>query len=515
MSLSQAIAVLPDASRVETNRGETNRGDRAEPRRIADSRRNGKAASEPVRTDLVHVEDFHPERDAATLRALAAWAIRFAPTVAPDEPDGLLLDVTGCERLYGSEARMLAKLGSAFAQLGFRPRIAVAPTFGCAWAVARYGDAPLAVVEAGEVRERIASLPVAALRLDDETVAALAEVGVDEIAHLYALPRKDLASRFGLDLLMRLDQALGAALEVLTPVRPQDPPRVDLRLTGPTTRHEAIEACVRSLLEQMAEKLEDLGVGGTRFELRFERVDCAPIAVTLALGRPSRDAAHLWSLLRPKVEAAHLGFGVEAMTFIAVQVSALSAKQRVTPQSGELDERLGEQRALGQLLDTLASRIGWNRVRRFDEVESHWPERAFRSASLLEASKGETKQAANESKKQAKKKVTEETASEHTPCAQRPTVLFDRPDPVERIDIDPTGAPTWMRWRGIEYEFVGSHGPERIASEWWRASTAMPRDFTTRDYYRVQEASGQWLWMFCEGGDDDRLGSWFVHGEWR
>ena len=88
--------------------------------------------------ERIQIRRFEPERDEARLRALAVWAIRFAPTVAPDPPSGLLLDVTGCEPLYGSERRMLARMGVALASLGFRPRIAVAPGFGCAWAMARY-----------------------------------------------------------------------------------------------------------------------------------------------------------------------------------------------------------------------------------------------------------------------------------------------------------------------------------------------------------------------------------------
>lgn len=476
--------------------------------------------------ERIHIRRFTPERDAASLRALAVWAVRFAPSVAPDEPSGLLLDVTGCEALYGDERRMLARFGAELAALGIRPRVAVAPTFGCAWAMARYATEPLTVVEPDEVRDRMATLPIESLRVDPATVESLAEVGVEDVRQLLALPRKDLGSRFGVDLLLRLDQAFGDALEVITPVRPQEPPRVEKRFRGPTVRHEAITAAVRSLLGELEELLESDDSGVLRFELVLERSDCPPLRIPFALGRPSRDPRHIEALMRPKVEKAQLGFGVEAVILEARSTGELPRSQSVHPSSGIRRERLDEKRALGQLLDTLAGRIGWDRLRRFEAMESHLPERAFRSLSLLEpgAGLGVDGAADQVSAKHATGDPAAEGASDSLrpdECERdavllsRPTVLFDRPVPIERMDIDPTGAPSWFRWCGYPYEVISTVGPERISSEWWRSSSGRPRDFKTRDYYRVQEEGGRWLWLFCEGGDEDRSGVWFVHGEWR
>ena len=110
-----------------------------------------------------------------------------------------------------------------------------------------------------------------------------------------------------------------------------------------------------------------------------------------------------------------------------------------------------------------------------------------------------------------------ESGSRRVSRPGRPTALFDRPDPVERIELDPTGAPEWFRWRGESIEVLEAIGPERIGSEWWRQSADRedPCAFLTRDYYRVQSDRGRWLWLFCEGGDEDWTGRWFVHGEWR
>ena len=45
--------------------------------------------------------DAEPEADAAALTALADWCVRFSPAVALDPPDGLFLDITGVDHLWG------------------------------------------------------------------------------------------------------------------------------------------------------------------------------------------------------------------------------------------------------------------------------------------------------------------------------------------------------------------------------------------------------------------------------
>ncbi|MBL7599235.1 DNA polymerase Y family protein, partial [Escherichia coli] len=41
------------------------------------------------------VQDADPAADAEALERLAVWLLRYAPIVAPDPPDGLIIDSTG------------------------------------------------------------------------------------------------------------------------------------------------------------------------------------------------------------------------------------------------------------------------------------------------------------------------------------------------------------------------------------------------------------------------------------
>ena len=91
---------------------------------------------------------------------------------------------------------------------GLNARLSVADSVGCAWAVARFGD--IAIVPKGEGAAALDPLPLAALRVDDEIVGALAQSGLKHIRDVVTRPRAPLAARFGSGFLRRIDQALRA-----------------------------------------------------------------------------------------------------------------------------------------------------------------------------------------------------------------------------------------------------------------------------------------------------------------
>src|SRR4030095_16696874 len=103
--------------------------------------------------------------------------------------------IGGCAHLFGGEANLRGDLLGRMTRLGFSARAALPATIGAASAAARFGGARTAEANHGE-RERLAPLPLAALRLPDETVAALARVGLKRIGDILDLPRAPLAAPF-------------------------------------------------------------------------------------------------------------------------------------------------------------------------------------------------------------------------------------------------------------------------------------------------------------------------------
>src|SRR5262249_36067249 len=222
-----------------------------------------------------------PAADARLLDAVADWCQRYTPLVAADPPDGILLAIGGCAHLFGGEEKLRADLLARGQGWGFSARAAIAPTIRAAFAAARFSDA--AVHE--DPRALLAPLPLKALGLPEETVAALKRVGLKRIGDILDLPRAPLAARFGGDLLRQLDRALGREEEPLTPRLPVAPYVAERSFHEPIAREEDVLATVERLAARLATALSARGDGARRLELALFRTDGAVKCVAAGTSR--------------------------------------------------------------------------------------------------------------------------------------------------------------------------------------------------------------------------------------
>lgn len=446
----------------------------------------------------LYIECHRPDRDAAGLYRLACWALRVSPTVAPCGSDGLLLDLTGTARLYGREQRVVRSVAKAVNRLGFRVRVAIAATFACATAAAKFGDDRLTVIEPGQEWAYLSALPVAALADDPAMLEGFAELGLVTAGQVLNLPRRQLASRFGLPLLHRIDQALGAATETIDAIHPPPSIEAEILFDGPTDRFESVEAAACDVLAALVHQLSARQRGVRRMDFLVLRPRRQPERLAVQLSRASVNARHLWTLLHSQLERVDLGEPVDGLRAVAVRTARLRDRQAVHANlTDDASDGSDAQAAIGELTDTLVNRLGANNVVRFVPQASRLPERSFSVHSVMEP-------------------ALPQRADIHV--GERPTLLFDQPEPAEVIALTPDGPVLELGWRRERERVAVCIGPERIGSEWWRwrgtvdAPQTGPRSGPppARDYFAVQLASGPWLWV-CRQADTSR---WFVHGEW-
>lgn len=445
------------------------------------------------------IMDASPRRDRAALRRLAERMMRFTPVVTADPPDGVLLDIAGCAHLFGGEREMHRRVCRWLTRRGLAARVSVAPSVGCAWAVARFaGDESLIVPERGE-RAAMEPLPIASLRLSGEALAGFDELSIETVGQFMALPRALVPARFGPEALRRLDEAMGGTDEWMEPLRPREPLRAERVFEGPTTRLDAVEHATRSVIDQVVGSLRERSSGVTRLEIEHTRADMPPECQTIVLTRPSTDAKHLWKLIAPRLERLQMGFGVTGVRALAAGVAPVRMAQASLRRSapGERDSRDqdAQDQAFAELMDALTNRVGAERVLRVELVESHIPERGVRWRSVLDAAPDEIR--------------ADGHADRHTLQPARPSLLFDRPEPACAIALSPDGPIHRLSWRSHAYELSACIGPERIEPEWWRRSGDVAHA-GARDYFRVQIDDGVWLWLFRERPTS----RWFVHGVW-
>lgn len=439
----------------------------------------------------IEVIDAEPQADFEGLRKLALWAgQRYSPIVAPDAPDGLWLDITGCAALFSTEAALLKDLHRRIAGFGVSIQIAVADTAGCAHAVARHVPAGRPVtIDPNAHRKAMELLPIPALRLEPDIVEGLRKLGFERIEQLIGAPRGPLAKRFGRSLHRRLDQALGSVAEPIEPIFPEHLPRARRGFMEPIATPEAFAKVIGELVADTIDQLARVGKGARRLDCYFHRIDGHTQVIRVGTATPSRDQAHLAKLLCAKIETVEPGHGIEAMTLLISLMDHVAARQ------GESLERLGQRGPdLAALVDTLGNRFGNGSLHRMTVRPSGMPERSAQTAPPLGAAQGDG-------------------WDDDLP---RPARMLARPEPIEVIALLPDDAPRMFIWRGKRYRVTQGDGPERLHGEWWRdAGAEGEQPLSVRDYYQVETMSGGRYWLFRAGdGESASTGPmrWYIHG---
>lgn len=468
-----------------------------------------------------------PHREAAFLGGLHRWAGKYSPWVSAQPPDALMLDLSGCAHLFGGEAKLTDTVVQDCADLGLTVRIGLADTLGAAWALARYGgtrarahrsgDAidqearatraragkrrhwerggaapavnaqspatPGQIAAEGQGLASLAPLPVAALRLDAQTVEQLNRLGLRRVRDLLDQPRASLARRFGRGLIDRLDQATGAAPEPVSPSAAPDRFAIRLTLPEPIGLEADVTEATRRLLDRLCRTLERKGRAARALRLEAHRCDGLMEWQKVVSAVATHDPDRLLSLLALRTPEIDAGPGIDMMRLEATVHEPLQSRPHAGPLSGGTP--LARDRAMEDLISRLGARIGIEKITRLHPGDSHIPE----------------------------KQSIPVPAAFTKPCHDWPDDLPPRPLrmwPPEIVQAPDTPTPPdRFRWRGRDWVAAHREGPERILPEWWLEDPNWRSG--PRDYWRVATEQGDRLWLFYAHGGQVSSG-WFCQG---
>ena len=438
-----------------------------------------------ARVPELAVFDHEPQADRKHLDWLADGCERYTPSCALDPPQGLVLDISGCEHLFGGDEIALAQdLKARFRRHGFTARVALGSTPDSARAKAKFA-----------VRA-IDALPVEALECDPKVHEALRRAGLKNIGDLASRPRTPFAVRFGKQYSRKLARLLEEEDPCITPRRTPPVIQVTQNFAEPIARTNDVLATIACLAEQSAVRLQERGEGGRRFEVFLFRSDGHVARLAVDTGAPTRDAALLNRLICERIDALadplDPGFGYDMIT-----LSVPLAEGLANVQVG-LETKVDAKAEAAALIDQLSVRLGPERIRHLHIANSHIPERA-----------------AFERPAQSGPPSGHWPSPESTEPQMRPIRLFDPPQPVEVTAMMPDGPPRQFRWRRRLHLVKWFEGPERIAPEWWRRESGHEQDKggQTRDYYRVEDSEGRRFWLFRHGlYGEAGVTQWYLHG---
>jgi Nucleotidyltransferase/DNA polymerase involved in DNA repair len=442
---------------------------------------------------MLDVSGADAEADRQLLDALANWCDRYTPLVALDGKDGLMLDITGCAHLFGGEERMLDDVLTRLSHMGFEVRGAISSTPGLSSALARFSGMRIARPE--EAEAALAPLPVACLRLDPETVALLARMGLKRVGDLMALPRAPLSRRFGGSVLLRLDQALGRAPEPISPRRPLALLSVERSLVEPIRDRDMVLDLVKRLAAGLKVGLEARGEGGRLFELLLFRVDGQVFRVEVGTATPLREPKRIAALYTERLQVIDddldAGFGFE---LVRLNLLVSETYHETAPQLST--EAVPVEDPLPAFIDLVSARLGSGSLRVPVSLASHWPDRASTAMPLTEDFRDEQPRPSPPAR------------------SERPLRLLPHAERVMVTAEIPHGPPASFQWRRVRHRVVRAEGPERLEPEWWIDGNLNEKEAQARDYFRVEDTEGRRYWIYREGlyerGATDP--SWFVQG---
>jgi protein ImuB len=430
-----------------------------------------------------------PDTDLLWLARMSAWCERYSPlvgwkTISALPPsthlaEALFLDIQGIGPLFGGEDALAQDLLGEMKKRGFSPRLGIADTVGAAWAVT-FQAREVTVVQREDLPIALAPLPVAALRLEGEQLDKLRQLGVTTIEQLNQLPRAGLQARFGTALLLRIDQALGAAEEVIEPHKPAPEFYAEWALEIPTQRRDEVEIILTHLVKQMVGQLLQRQRGAMQLVGRLDAAGVRPVWFSAGLYRPTAATRHLLELVLLQIERLQLPEPIGRISLSAPLTAALKASQRCLFQ-----DEFHDASAMSHLLDRLSSRLGPAAVLQVRPRSDPLPERTVELHPVLQ---------------NRKKSVAPIGWRSLT---YRPLVLL--PSPIKlpiTTAVMPDGPPLRFEYEQRTYVVARHWGPERIESGWWRQRGAR------RDYYRVETTIGTRFWLFREL----QHGEWFLHG---
>jgi protein ImuB len=205
------------------------------------------------------------------------------------------------------------------------------------------------------------------------------------------------------------------------------------------------------------------------------------IAVAIGTNRPSRNGRHLFKLFENKLSTIEPALGIELFVLEALKVEEHShTQEKLWEKRGGLQDT-----GLAELLDRFTVRFGNHCWHRYLPDEHYWPERSMKTSQSMD---------------------------EHTDLIwrkdqPRPLHVLPKPEPIEVTAPIPDYPPMLFRYKGNLHKIVKADGPERIEQEWWL------QEGQHRDYYCVEDESGQRYWLFRSGHyDPAKTYGWFLHG---
>lgn len=399
------------------------------------------------------------ERNHNLLAQQARWLYRYVAQIALCPPDGVLLEIHGLKRLYGSFSHLWHTLQQALESRQLTAMMATGMTPKAARLLARH-DPGSCIEERQQLEDKVRNLPLSAAEFEEKTLERLSRLGLTRLGDVFQLPPSELARR--------LSPATLAHIQKIQGQRPdpqsfwQPPHRFHQRVdfVREVEQTQGLLFPVQPILAELEEELQWRQQDTDTLTLSFIHRHQPTSQLQIRTSGPEHRANVFLELTRLRLEQHPLEAPVIALTLRVERF----LPRGIVSHADLLGENLNLSEAWHTLSSRLQARLGDQALQRPTLQAEHRPELAWAPIAI-------------------RHQMPRTQAQVPSQQPLRPLWLLNAPKPLSQ------SPEAWLA------------GPERISSGWWDDDTIQ------RDYYIVRLQTGQVAWIFRAPGNH-----WFVHG---
>jgi protein ImuB len=227
-----------------------------------------------------------------------------------------VLDVAGCELLFGPAEQMAARMREAMAAVGFRVSVAISANFHVARIKAAFGPG-IMIVPAGEEAVSLAKLPLNALGLAENPQETFAVWGIRTLGELAALTEDELVTRLGAAARDWRALAQGGSRHTFQPIESAFTLREYYEFDSPVEQMEGLLFLAARMIDCLTERATGhaLSLASLGVEMKLEGGAAHLLNIRPAL--PTVDCKFLLKLLHLEMAAHSPQAAVLALTLTA------------------------------------------------------------------------------------------------------------------------------------------------------------------------------------------------------
>lgn len=370
-----------------------------------------------------------------------------------DLTDSVILDLAGCEKLFGSPEKIARDLWRVAANVGFEANVAVAENSSLAVTAAQ-GFFGVTVIPPSEEGARIGVLALESVRMPLEFLETLRRWGIHTCAQFGALAEIAVVERLGQE--GRRWQRIAQGKDAGPLIALDFPSEFEecMELESPVELLESLLFLLNRLLEQLCVRLRMhiLAISEICVTLTLERTSShgkGPLQHirTIRLPVPAKEGKFLLKLLRLDLEAHPPSSPVTE-----IKITALPAKTR-SRQFGLFLPLSPDPERLEVTLARIQSTVGEGRVGSAELLDTHRPN-AFRQKHFVQS------------------EISWRGSKEERTA--RAALRIYRPPLAAEVELR-EGKPVRLTCEGASWPILAFAGPWRTKGDWW-SETAWARD---------------------------------------